>query len=56
MLEWFESMGHWAFISASYGLMVLAIAIDLLSQRMGRSGLTQKLQQQRARRRLRKGN
>jgi len=56
MIEWFESMGHWAFISVSYALMVFAILIDIVSQRMGRRQLTQKLQQQRARRRLRKGS
>lgn len=55
MLEWFESMGHWAFISVSYALVTLAIVIDLLSQRLGRRQLTQSLRQLRARRQLRKG-
>lgn len=56
MLEWFESMGHWAFISVSYGLVALALLLDLLSQRIGRQQLSRSLQQQQARRRLRKGS
>ncbi|MCB1608790.1 MAG: heme exporter protein CcmD [Xanthomonadales bacterium] len=56
MLEWFESMGHWAFISVSYGLVTLAIIIDWASQRAAKAQLARTMKNQQARRRLRKGN